>query len=167
VIGTIVFVLIFIAVGLAVVLAAMRSGRRPARSGGPSRANRRATTVGIGLLILVVGLGLPALVLAVNANSHAKKGPGGVDLNASQVTGRELFARNCSTCHTLGASNAVGRVGPNLDELASVQGSAGSKLVLNAIQNGRAGGNGNMPANLVQGQEAKDVASYVSTVSGR
>ena len=166
-IGTIVFVLIFLGVGLAVVLAAMRSGRRPAASDGPSRASRRATGFGVGLLILVVGLGLPALVLAVNANNHAKNGPGGVDLNASQVTGRELFTKNCSTCHTLAASNAVGRVGPNLDELASVQGSAGAKLILNAIQNGRAGGRGNMPANLVQGQEAKDVASYVSAVSGR
>jgi mono/diheme cytochrome c family protein len=167
VIGTIVFVLIFVGVGLAVVLAAMRSGRRPAVADGPSRANRRATGIGVGLLILVVGLGLPALVLAVNAKNHAKHAPGGVDLNEAQVTGRELFADNCSTCHTLAASNAVGRVGPNLDDLASVQGAAGAKLVLNAIQNGRAGGRGNMPANLVQGQEAKDVASYVSAVSGR
>jgi mono/diheme cytochrome c family protein len=167
VIGTIVFVLIFVAVGLGVVLAAMRSGRGPARPSGPSRGNRRATGIFVGLLILVVGLGLPALVLAVNANSHAKKGPGGVDLTTAQANGRELFAKNCSTCHTLAASNAVGRVGPNLDELASAQGKNGYKLVLNAIQRGRANGNGNMPANLLQGEDAKDVADYVSAVSGR
>ena len=166
-IGTIVFVLVFIVVGLAVVLAAMRSGRGPAPSAGPSRANRRATGIIVGLLILVVGLGLPALVLAVNANSHAKHGPGGVDLTSAQANGRELFVKNCSTCHTLAASHAVGRVGPNLDELASTQGKNGYKLVLNAIQIGRARGNGNMPANLLQGQDAKDVADYVSAVSGR
>jgi mono/diheme cytochrome c family protein len=167
VIGTIVLVLIFVGGGLAVVLAAMRSGRGPAPAGGPSRGSRRATGFAVALVILVVGLGVPALVLAVNANSHAKTGPGGVDLTSAQANGRELFAKNCSTCHTLAASNAVGRVGPNLDELASAQGKNGYKLVLNAIQQGRANGNGNMPANLLQGQDAKDVADYVSTVSGR
>jgi hypothetical protein len=38
--------------------------------------------------------------------------------------------------------------------------------VLNAIQNGRSRGNGQMPAQLFTGQDAVDVAEYVSRVAG-
>jgi mono/diheme cytochrome c family protein len=166
VIGTVVFILVFLVLGLSVVLIAMRSGRAPWGSRPESRAASRAWALGIGLLILVVGLGLPALVLAVNNNNHAKHGPGGVDLTSAQVNGRSLFATNCSTCHTLSASNAVGRVGPNLDDLlVGVQNK--QAFVLDAINNGRARGQGQMPAGLLYGQEARDVADYLSAVAGR
>jgi cytochrome c553 len=166
VIGTVVFILVFLVLGLSVVLIAMRSARAPRGSAPESRAAGRAWAAGIALVILVIGLGVPALVLAVNHNDHAKNGPGGVHLNAAQATGRSLFATNCSTCHTLSASNAVGRVGPNLDTLlAGVQGT--QAFVLDAIQNGRSRGSGQMPANLLMGQEAKDVADYLSAVAGR
>jgi mono/diheme cytochrome c family protein len=166
VIGTVVFILVFLALGLSVVLVAMRSGRAPRGSRPESRAAGRAWGLGIALVILVVGLGLPALVLAFNHDDHAKRGPGGVDLNTAQANGRSLFTKNCSTCHTLSASNAVGRVGPNLDSLVvGVQNK--QAFILDAIRNGRANGNGQMPAGLLYGQEAKDVADYVATVAGR
>jgi mono/diheme cytochrome c family protein len=165
VIGTIVFVLIFLVIGLSVVLAAMRSGRGRAGSRPESRGVRRAWGVGIAAVILAVGLGLPALVLAINANSHAAQGPGGVDLNAAQTRGRALFAQTCATCHTLAGSNAVGRVGPNLDTLNG--GNLKAAFVLDAITKGRARGAGMMPANLLQGLDAKDVAAYVAAVAGR
>lgn len=163
-IGTIVFVLIFLVVGLSVVLAAMRSGRGPAPAG-PSRESRRATGIGVGLLIVVIGLGLPALVLATNADDHAKQGPGGVDLTEAQANGRELFTKTCATCHTLAASHAVGRVGPNLDQLNG--GNLKPAFVLDAIDKGRSRGNGQMPAGLLTGEDAQDVASYVAAVAGR
>jgi mono/diheme cytochrome c family protein len=166
VIGTVVFVVAFLAIGLAVVLVAMRSGRAPAGSRKESRGASRSKNLGIGLVILVMGLGLPALVLATNGSNHASKGPGGVDLTSAQTHGRELFAENCSTCHTLAGSNAVGRVGPNLDELVvGVQNK--DAFVLDAIKRGRSSGNGQMPANLLLGEDAKDVAAYVSAVAGR
>ena len=164
-IGTLVFVLAFLAIGLSVVLAAMRSGRPPAGSQPQSRGRRRATGLAIGLVILVVGVGLPALVLINNGEDHAKKGAGGVDLNASQTSGRKLFAQKCATCHTLSGSNAVGRVGPNLDTLNG--GELKTAFVLDAIQNGRARGAGQMPAGLLYGADATDVANYVATVAGR
>ena len=68
----------------------------------------------------------------------------------------------CATCHTLKASNAVGKVGPNLDVLHPPKG-----LILDAIANGRARGQGQMPAGLVDGQDAQDVAAYVAAVAGR
>ena len=34
----------------------------------------------------------------------------------------ELFGENCAVCHTLAAANAVGKVGPNLDQLEAAVG---------------------------------------------
>jgi mono/diheme cytochrome c family protein len=147
------------------VLIAMRSGRSPAGSRRESRATARGWGVGIGLVILVVGLGLPALVLATNHHNHAKRGPGGVELTSAEVKGRAMFATTCATCHTLAGSNSVGRVGPDLDDL--VVGVQNKKaFVLDAIKNGRANGNGNMPAGLFYGPEADEVAAYVAAVAG-
>jgi mono/diheme cytochrome c family protein len=118
--------------------------------------------------MLVIGLGVPLLVLVANADNHAKRGPSGVDLNSAQAGGREIFAKNCSTCHTLGASHAVGKVGPDLDQVVGgVSDKGRAAFVLDAIKKGRAAGNGQMPANLVSGQDAQDVASYVAAVAGR
>jgi mono/diheme cytochrome c family protein len=165
VIGTIVFVLVFVVLGLSVVLVAMRSGRRPAPGRRPSRSVRRWQTGAIAAVTLLLGIGVPALVLIDNSESHAQNGPGGVDLSEREAEGRQLFARNCSTCHTLAGSNAVGRVGPNLDQLNG--GDLKPAFVLDAIEKGRNQGRGNMPAGLVQGEDAKAVAEYVAAVAGR
>jgi cytochrome c551 len=98
----------------------------------------------------------------VNGNDHAKRALGGVDLSASAERGRSTFAKYCATCHTLRGANAVGRVGPNLDALRPPK-----ALVLDAIKKGRARGNGQMPAMLLQGQDATDVADFVAAVAGR
>lgn len=164
-IGTLVFVLIFLVIGLSVVLAAMRSGRPPAGSKPESRGSRRAWVLGAFAVMIAVGLAIPAVILVNNGDNHASEGAGGAHLNASATKGRQLFARNCATCHTLEGSNAVGRVGPNLDTLNG--GNLQQAFVLDAIKKGRAQGNGQMPANLLYGQDAKDVAEYVSTVAGR
>jgi mono/diheme cytochrome c family protein len=165
VIGTVVFILVFLVLGLSVVGVAMRSGRPPAGSRRESRAAARARNIAIGLVILVVGLGAPTLVLAFN-HDRTKDAVGGVDLTSAQANGRTLFAKNCSTCHTLAASNAVGRVGPNLDDLlVGVQNR--NAFVLDAINKGRANGNGQMPAGLLVGNDARNVADYLSAVAGR
>jgi cytochrome c553 len=165
VIGTLVFVLIFLALGLGVVFAAMRSGRAPSGSKPESRGTARAWAIGIGVIVIVLGVGVPAVVAVSNSNNHASEGIGGVDLSVAQTNGRHLFARNCSTCHTLAGSNAVGRVGPNLDTLNG--GNLKPAFVLDAIEHGRARGQGQMPAGLLYGQDARDVAEYVSAVAGR
>jgi mono/diheme cytochrome c family protein len=165
VIGTIVFVVAFVGIGLAVVLAAMRSGRRAPGAGIESRGARRATYIAVGITIIVIGLAVPVLVMVTNGNGHAENGPGGVDLNAAETNGRALFVRNCATCHTLNATHSVGRVGPNLDQLAAVQGKPA--FVLDAIHKGRARGQGQMPAALLLGVDARDVAEFVAKVSGR
>jgi mono/diheme cytochrome c family protein len=154
----------WVVVGLGVFLVALRGGggrRARGARGGESRASRRGFVVVAAVLWLVFGVAIPALVLANNGDDKAKAAPGGVDLSSAQANGRELFAQNCSTCHTLRAANAVGKVGPNLDELRPPK-----ELVLNAIEQGRARGNGQMPAGLLAGQDAADVAAFVAAVAG-
>lgn len=162
-IAAVIFVLAFLVLGLSVLFFAFggRGGARN-RRGAPSRAGRRFVAVMVTLVIIALGVAVPLAIGVVNGNDHAKNAPGGVDLNAAQAGGRAVFGKYCSTCHTLKASNAVGKVGPNLDVLHPPKG-----LILDAIAKGRARGQGQMPAGLVDGQDAQDVAAYVATVAGR
>ena len=76
-------------------------------------------------------------------------------------------------CHTLAAANAVGKVGPNLDTLkpADLAGAAHDQQRLPAEPptSGSAQqclGQGVMPADMVTGKDAQDVAQFVSKVAG-
>jgi mono/diheme cytochrome c family protein len=162
-IAAVLFVLAFLVVGLAV-LAFAFSGRAGARyrRDAPTRAGRRFVAIVVTIVVVLLGVAVPLAIGVVNSNDHAKSAPGGVDLTASEEAGRAVFATYCSTCHTLKASNAVGKVGPNLDVLHPPKG-----LILDAIAKGRARGQGQMPAGLVDGEDAQDVAAYVAAVAGR
>jgi cytochrome c6 len=74
--------------------------------------------------------------------------------------GKQLFAATCGHCHTLKAASTTGEVGPNLDQLKP-----GMARVLAAIKNGGTG-QGIMPTNLYTGQQAQQVAEFVSQVAG-
>jgi cytochrome c553 len=161
VITALAFIITFIVVGLVVVTAAFSGGRRNTeRPVGPSRRGRRAVAVIVGVLVLGLGILIPALVIA--AARSTDKAPGGVKLTAADERGRDVFAERCATCHTLRAANGVGKVGPNLDQLRPPK-----ALVLDAIQKGRARGQGQMPAALVDGEQAQEVADFVAKVAGR
>jgi mono/diheme cytochrome c family protein len=160
VITALAFIVTFIVVGLVVVAAAFSGGRRNAeRPRGPSRRGRRSVALLVGVLVLLLGILVPALVIA--AAKSTDKAPGGVKLSAADERGRDVFAERCATCHTLAAANAVGKVGPNLDQLRPPK-----ALILDAIQKGRARGQGQMPANLVDGEQAQEVADFVAKVAG-
>jgi mono/diheme cytochrome c family protein len=69
--------------------------------------------------------------------------------------GKEVFASaGCGTCHTLGAANATGTVGPNLDDLKP-----SFDAVVSQVENG----GGGMPAfkDQLGGGEIQDVAAFV------
>ena len=77
--------------------------------------------------------------------------------------GKEIFLERsepqCALCHTLADAEAVGEVGPNLDELAP-----DAQRVSTAVINGI----GPMPANeILTDEEIEAVALYVSTVAGK
>jgi mono/diheme cytochrome c family protein len=93
---------------------------------------------------------------------QAAAGPGGTKLSAAEQEGRELLNDRCATCHTLKDAGAVGKVGPSLDELAPAP-----ALTTQAIEKGRANGKGQMPAQLLEKDEAKKVAAYIADVAGR
>ncbi len=52
-------------------------------------------------------------------------------------------------------------MGPNLDDLQPPE-----SLVADAIAKGRSQGNGQMPAQIYSGQDAKDVAEFVAKTAG-
>jgi mono/diheme cytochrome c family protein len=161
VITALAFVVAFIVIGLAVVAAAFSgSRRREGRAPGPSRSSRRAVGAAVGAVVLLIGIVVPALVLGAGRN--ADKAPGGVELNAAQVHGRQVFHERCSMCHTLSAANAVAKVGPSLDALRPPK-----ALTLDAVAKGRAQGRGQMPAALVDGEDAQAVAAFIEKVAGR
>jgi mono/diheme cytochrome c family protein len=166
VIAALLFVLLFLALGIGVVLLALSGGpggaRRRMQQPSHGRRGRRGGGLAAAIVILALGVAVP-VAIAISDNKHdARQAPGGVDLTAAEVKGRSVFAKRCSTCHTLSASNAVGRVGPNLDNLRPPKG-----LVLDAIKKGRARGQGQMPAGLVDGADAQNVAAYIAASAGR
>ena len=156
--STLVFVLIFGGIGVAVVLAAMHSGRSAPMMDPQKKGGRRALFIFAGLALLIFAVAIPIAVGVDSDNAQA----GAVDLTKQEVAGRELFNQNCTQCHTLGASSAVQTVGPNLDVLRPPK-----ELTLDAIENGRARGQGQMPALLLTGEEAEATAAYVAKVAGR
>ena len=156
------FIIGFVLIGLAVVLVAMRGGPRGARQAihSQSKAGRSVATWAIAAVALFFGIAIPVAVGIANAGSRDSKG--GIELTAAQEEGRELFAFNCGMCHTLNSANAAGRIGPNLDQLRPPE-----QLTLDAIEKGRARGEGQMPARLLQGEDAENVASFIQATAGR
>jgi mono/diheme cytochrome c family protein len=156
------FLIPFLLLGGAVVFIAFSGGPSQAREAYLTRGNT-AFAIGVPLAFLVLGVAVPALVLA---NRGAAEGGTGslrtASLNAQEKQGKLLFRERCASCHSLAAVNARGVTGPNLDRIGSVT----PQRVRNAI---RIGGTGEkrMPAGLLDGPEAENVAKYVSKVAGR
>lgn len=122
----------------------------------------------IGLAGLV--LGVPAAVLSKADNRLP--GPAGTYIVKSSPElsdGQTIFRATCGSCHALGAANSRGVYGPDLDEVLGAPGvdaKAISSRVSTAIKNGGATGK-QMPANLLSGEDAKQVSDYVGAVAGK
>ena len=161
---TLIFVLFWVLLALGLLLIALSGGPSGAlqQLQSQSRGSRKAATVLFGIALLVLGVGIPAAVIASVDNRNDIPQANVSNLTAAEKHGRELFARRCTQCHTLAASNAVAQVGPNLDTLRPPK-----ALVLDALKNGRSNGNGQMAAGLYQGKDAEDVAAYVAKAVGQ
>lgn len=152
---------------------ANRSGRGAARSGQPRSARHRFSNVVLVVVYVGFGLALPAVMLIGNANRSSAQ-VGGLKLTANEKEGRNLFGAHCAVCHTLAAANAVGKTGPNLDTLKPSE-----SLIIHTIANGclqdppspsspqTCLGYGTMPADIVEGQQAHQVAAFVARVAGQ
>jgi hypothetical protein len=150
-----------------------------------------ASVLAIGAVLVVFGLGIPALVIDDNRKETAagagageeaaggggttETGGGGEQAGGEQAgggggggggggaseEGKLIFTQSCGTCHVLQDAGTSGQVGPPLDQLKPTE-----QRVLTAIEKGGTG-SGTMPANIVTGEEAKQVAEYVSSVAGK
>jgi cbb3-type cytochrome c oxidase subunit III len=129
----------------------------------------------------VLGAGLAAVALLATGC-----GTGGVARGASRPdtnNGQQLFSQNCAACHTLQAAGATATIGPNLDNAFAADRKEGypetsiENVVLDQIRlgsgplatyttNKKFTPQTTMPANLVKGQDAIDVAAYVASVAG-
>lgn len=86
----------------------------------------------------------------------AKNGLGTFVLTPAEQRGKSLFTSTCSSCHTLSAAGATGKVGPDLDML---------RPPAPAVTATIASGLGAMPAHLLSGSAAQAVADYVAAVT--
>jgi mono/diheme cytochrome c family protein len=162
--STLIFVLVWVVLGLGLLFIAMSGGPSGATQQlmSTSRLARRVAVVLFAILAIVLGVLVPAAVIAAVSGRDDIPEANVSGLTESEKEGRELFGLRCANCHTLKAANAIASVGPNLDELRP-----NKALVLDAIENGRANGNGQMAAGLYTGQEAEDVAEFVAKAVGQ
>jgi mono/diheme cytochrome c family protein len=109
-------------------------------------------------------------------------GTGGLpSASADKENGRKLFGEKCAGCHSLSAAGTSSEIGPNLDDaFAQARADGFKESAIRAIvhdqilypgQYPTAGKNpnfltANMPAKLVTGQDAEDVAAYVAANAG-
>lgn len=128
---------------------------------------------------LGAGLVAAALLGAGCGTGGVAKGAQRPDLN----NGQQLFTQNCAACHTLAAAGTNGTIGPNLDNSFAAARQEGypdssiENIVLDQIRlgsgpiatyttNKKFTPQTPMPANIVKGQDAIDVAAYVASVAG-
>ena len=110
---------------------------------------------------------LAALAVAVAALPLASCGREETDLS----NGKALFTERCGSCHQLGRAGTQGRTGPSLDTAFRTALADGMNrdtiegIVHRQILHPRA--SSAMPAGLVEGQDAKDVAAYVAFAASR
>ena len=152
----------FVVVGIGVLFIAFAGGAGAAREMYLTRGGKIFTFT-IVILYLALGVAIPAAVIA--ARGEAEGGVGALRTEqptAQEEEGKVLFIQNCKSCHNLDAVQATGVTGPDLDELGALD----RERVLNAIENGGTG-QGRMPAGVLEGEDAEDVATYVAKVAGQ
>jgi mono/diheme cytochrome c family protein len=111
-----------------------------------------------------------AAAIAVGGGLLIAAGCGGHDpLAGDPEAGKTQFATLCASCHTLEDSGRPpSTVGPNLDDSFRAARQVGiadeqfAGVVLRWIREAQAP----MPRDLVEGQDALDVAAYVASVAG-
>jgi plastocyanin len=90
--------------------------------------------------------------------------------DANLINGKEKFVSNCGGCHTLARAGTKGTQGPNLDAAFTEARHDGmtAKTVEGVVRHQIAYPlrNSGMPANLVKGAAARDVAAYVGYAAG-
>ena len=161
---------VIVALGL-VVLATRGTGTVAHARRDPGRRGSRISISMFVVTAVVFGVGLPLLMLTGN-HHNANAQVGGIKLTAGEKSGRELFGAALRRLSHAGRRQrgGQGRAQPGHPQ-------ARASTVLNTINNGCLPnppkgsaqgclGQGVMPAAVVQGQDAQNVAAFVAKVAG-
>jgi len=108
---------------------------------------------------------LAALMLAAVALSMAACGRDEADLS----NGKALFTQECGTCHILGRAGTQGRTGPDLDAAfrTALADGMDRETVEGIVHRQIQHPNSSMPADVVRGEDAEDVAAYVGFAAAK
>jgi mono/diheme cytochrome c family protein len=119
-------------------------------------------------LVTAAVLGAAGLTASGCGVQSGVAGSGQADL----ANGKKLFITTCGGCHTLADAGTKGTIGPNLDDAyeepraEGFEDSSFEALVREQIMLGFPYAHPTpMPANLLKGQDAQDVAAYVASVA--
>jgi mono/diheme cytochrome c family protein len=119
--------------------------------------------------VAVLALAVALVATGCGAVSHMTASEG----NAQD--GKKLFQTNCGSCHVIENAGTTGTLGPNLDDAFGIVREQGfHESTIRDVVRGQiaypetetASGGPGMPANLVTGQQADDVAQYVAQCAG-
>jgi plastocyanin len=125
---------------------------------------------------------IPLLAAAACAAAIGVGGCGLTDSGDNVVNGKEQFVAKCGSCHTLARAGTRGVTGPNLDQAfqraredgfgeGTFQGIVHKQILHPALMQQVDPVTGKllplMPANLVTGQDAADVAAYVAQAASQ
>lgn len=100
---------------------------------------------------------------------------GRVEAGADTARGKELFTQKCGSCHRLADAGTAGTIGPDLDAAfrRAREDGFGESTIRDVVRGQIAypikktpTGEPGMPANLVTGDDADAVATYVALVAG-
>lgn len=120
-----------------------------------------------------------AVVLSASATLALSACGSGSTGDADVVAGKQMFVSKCGSCHVLNRAGTKGTVGPNLDQAfqqvlrdgiprSGIRGVIHDQILYPADfskeGNKRADNSSAMPAKIVTGQDAANVAAYVSQV---
>jgi uncharacterized cupredoxin-like copper-binding protein len=108
----------------------------------------------------------PAIVLVGALVGLSACGNGKPD----QAKGKQLFTQRCGACHVLANAGTKGVQGPNLDLafIQSLRDGLGRSTIKGVVEKQIALPQGAvMPAKLVKGKDAEDVAAYVADAIGK
>jgi mono/diheme cytochrome c family protein len=96
--------------------------------------------------------------------------------SGSASSGRQLFIESCGSCHALADAGTQGAIGPDLDQaFAAAREHGFEESTIRDVVRGQIAyptaepvtGEPGMPANLVTGKDAADVAAYVAAVAAK
>jgi mono/diheme cytochrome c family protein len=110
------------------------------------------------VLVAVAASGCGAVGRVTNSDGDASRG-------------KQLFLSaksQCASCHTLADAKSQGKVGPNLDDAFASDKSQGfsEQTIRDVVRGQIAYPEEPMPANLIVGQEARDVSVYIAKCAG-